>query len=240
MLKNLRNNPRYGSNSLLDEIKFERLRAIFYFCQNIILMLSFCFSNSYPEAGTDEAGRGCLAGPVTAAAVILPKSFVSKLLNDSKQLTQKNRETLRPLIEQHAICYSVTHIDHQKIDEINILNASILAMQESVKKLTTSPLHLIVDGNRFKALDNIPHTCIVQGDGKYMTIAAASILAKTYRDEYMSIIHEEFPMYNWKQNKGYPTPEHRDAIRKYGTTKYHRMTFRLLPEQLEIIFKKEF
>jgi len=202
-------------------------------------MLSRSFSNALLEAGTDEAGRGCLAGPVTAAAVILPKRFKNKLLNDSKQLTEKDRDSLRPFIEKHALCYSVTHVDHLKIDEINILNASILAMQESVKKLNPNPLHLIVDGNRFKAMENIPHTCIIQGDGKYMSIAAASILAKTYRDEYMSQIHEEFPMYNWKQNKGYPTPEHREAIRKYGVTKYHRISFRLLPDQLELEFEED-
>ncbi|RZJ34346.1 MAG: ribonuclease HII [Flavobacterium sp.] len=200
-------------------------------------MLSLNYSKSHPEAGTDEAGRGCLAGPVTAAAVILPPKFRHALLNDSKQLTEKDRDALRILIEKRAVCYSVTHIDHSKIDEINILNASILAMQESVKKLHTRPLHLIVDGNRFKAIDDLPHTCIIQGDGKYMSIAAASILAKTYRDEYMSMLHEEFPMYNWKQNKGYPTPEHREAIKKYGVTKYHRMTFRLLPEQMEMEFE---
>ena len=202
-------------------------------------MLSLNYSNSLLEAGTDEAGRGCLAGPVTAAAVILPPKFRNKVMNDSKQLHEKDRDLLRTIIEKKALCFSVTHIDHVKIDEINILNASILAMQECVKKLAPTPLHLIVDGNRFKSIENIPHTCIIQGDGKYMSIAAASILAKTYRDEYMSKIHEEFPMYNWKQNKGYPTPEHRDAIRKYGVTKYHRMTFRLLPEQLELDFEED-
>jgi len=202
-------------------------------------MLSLSFSNSLLEAGTDEAGRGCLAGPVTAAAVILPPDFINEILNDSKQLTEKDRDILRPIIEKHAICYSITHVDHAKIDEINILNASILAMQECVKKLSPTPLYLIVDGNRFKSLNDIPHSCIIQGDGKYMSIAAASILAKTYRDEYMSMIHEEFPMYNWKQNKGYPTPEHRDAIRKYGVTKYHRMSFRLLPDQFELDFEED-
>ncbi len=202
-------------------------------------MLGRKFSDFIFEAGTDEAGRGCLAGPVTAAAVILPEKFRHKLLNDSKQLTEKCRDTLRPYIEKKALCYAVTHIDHSVIDEINILNASIKGMQESIRKLETQPEYIIVDGNRFKPVENIPHSCIIQGDAKYMSIAAASILAKTYRDEYMSRIHEEFPMYNWKQNKGYPTPEHRDAIRKYGVTKYHRMSFRLLPDQLEFDFEED-
>ena len=197
-------------------------------------MLKSNFSNLYYEAGTDEAGRGCLAGPVTAAAIILPKSFKKELINDSKQLSEKNREILKPILEKEAVSYAVTHLEPKIIDEINILNASIKAMQESVLKLNPLPIHIIVDGNRFKPVANIPHTCIIKGDGKYMSIAAASILAKTYRDEYMNKIHEEFPMYNWKQNKGYPTKEHREAIRKYGITKYHRITFRLLPEQLKL------
>lgn len=183
------------------------------------------------ECGTDEAGRGCLAGPVTAAAVLLPEDFNLTLLNDSKQLSEKTREKLRPLIEELAISFSVTHIDPIIIDDINILNASIQAMQESILKLIPTPLYIIVDGNRFKPLNDIPYSTIVKGDSKYMSIAAASILAKTYRDAYMNKIHEEFPMYNWKQNKGYPTKEHREAIKKYGTTKYHRMTFRLLKEE---------
>ena len=197
-------------------------------------MLKSNFSNLYYEAGTDEAGRGCLAGPVTAAAIILPKDFKNELINDSKQLSEKNREILKPLLETEAVSYAVTHLDAKIIDEINILNASIKAMQESVLKLNPLPIYIIVDGNRFKPVGNIPHSCIIKGDAKYMSIAAASILAKTYRDEYMNKIHEEFPMYNWKQNKGYPTKEHREAIRKYGITKYHRITFRLLPEQLKL------
>ncbi len=197
-------------------------------------MLKSNFSNLYYEAGTDEAGRGCLAGPVTAAAIILPKNFKNELINDSKQLSEKNREILKPILETEAVSYAVTHLEPKIIDEINILNASIKAMQESVLKLNPLPIHIIVDGNRFKPVANIPHTCIIKGDAKYMSIAAASILAKTYRDEYMNTIHEEFPMYNWKQNKGYPTKEHREAIRKYGITKYHRITFRLLPEQLKL------
>lgn len=197
-------------------------------------MLSSHFLNPAMEAGTDEAGRGCLAGPVTAAAVILPQNFINELLNDSKQLSEKARDLLKPIIEEQAISFSVTHLGPLIIDEINILNASIKAMQESVLKLNPLPIYIIVDGNRFKPVNNIPYSCIVKGDSKYMSIAAASILAKTYRDAYMNKIHEEFPMYNWKQNKGYPTKEHREAIRKYGVTKYHRMSFRLLPEQLKL------
>ena len=188
------------------------------------------------ETGTDEAGRGCLAGPVTAAAVILPIDFKNEILNDSKQLSEKKRLFLKPIIESQALTFAVTHLEPQIIDEINILNASIKAMQESILKLNPIPNYIIVDGNRFKPVTNIPHSCIIKGDSKYLSIAAASILAKTYRDEYMNKIHEEFPMYNWKQNKGYPTIEHREAIRKYGTTKYHRMSFRLLQEQLELEF----
>lgn len=199
-------------------------------------MLSKSYTNLKFECGTDEAGRGCLAGPVTAAALILPEDFINELLNDSKQLSEKNRDLLKPIIEENALCYSVTHIEPLIIDEINILNASIHAMQECIKKLNPIPNYIIVDGNRFKPIENIPHSCIIKGDSKYLSIAAASILAKTYRDDYMNKIHEEFPMYNWKKNKGYPTKEHREAIRKYGTTKYHRMSFRLLPEQLELEF----
>lgn len=201
-------------------------------------MLAFNYSGLQYETGTDEAGRGCLAGPVTAAAVILPENFSHELLNDSKQLSEKIREYLRPIIEEKALCYHVTNIEPEIIDEINILNASIKAMQECIVKLNPTPNYIIVDGNRFKPVNNIPHSCIIKGDSKYLSIAAASILAKTYRDDYMNRIHEEFPMYNWKKNKGYPTKEHRDAIRKYGTTKYHRMSFRLLPEQLELEFEK--
>lgn len=197
-------------------------------------MLQLNYSEFILETGTDEAGRGCLAGPVTAAAVILPANFENKILNDSKQLSEKVREQLKPIIEQQALCFAVTHLEPLVIDEINILNASIKAMQESILKLNPKPEYIIVDGNRFKPVLDIPHTCIVKGDAKFMSIAAASVLAKTYRDEYMNRIHEEFPMYNWKQNKGYPTKEHREAIRKYGTTKYHRMSFRLLPEQLKL------
>ncbi|MEW7278607.1 ribonuclease HII [Aquimarina sp. 2201CG1-2-11] len=189
------------------------------------------------ECGTDEAGRGCLAGPVTAAAILLPKDFDNKTLNDSKQLSEIKRSQLRPLLEDCAISYGVTHVFMEEIDQVNILNASILAMQRSIEQLNPQPQHIIVDGNKFKPYHNIPHTCVIKGDGKYLNIAAASILAKTYRDEYMEKIHEEFPMYNWKKNKGYPTTEHRDAIRKYGITKYHRKSFKLLPEQLTLDLK---
>ena len=199
---------------------------------NLIPKYSDCFF----ECGTDEAGRGCLAGPVTAAAVILPENFRLNLLNDSKQLSEKTREQLKPIIETQAISFAVTHLDPLVIDNINILNASIKAMQESILKLSPTPEYIIVDGNRFKPINQIPYTTIVKGDSKYLSIAAASVLAKTYRDDYMDKIHEEFPMYNWKKNKGYPTMEHREAIKKYGITKYHRMSFRLLPEQLKLDF----
>ena len=195
-------------------------------------MLKFNFSGFAFECGTDEAGRGCLAGPVTAAAILLPDTFKNELLNDSKQLSEKSREFLKPILEKEAVSYAITHLEPIIIDEINILNASIKAMQESILKLNPTPLYIIVDGNRFKPVNEIPFSTIIKGDSKYMSIAAASVLAKTYRDEYMNKIHEEFPMYNWKKNKGYPTKEHREAIRKYGPTKYHRMSFRLLPEQL--------
>ncbi|GAA4037060.1 ribonuclease HII [Flavobacterium cheonhonense] len=199
-------------------------------------MLLNHYSDFLIECGTDEAGKGCLAGPVTAAAIILPKNFSLHLLNDSKQLSEKTRALLKPIIETEAISFAVTHLDPLVIDDINILNASIKAMQESILKLNPIPEYIIVDGNRFKPLNQIPYTTIVKGDSKYLSIAAASVLAKTYRDEYMDKIHEEFPMYNWKKNKGYPTVEHREAIKKYGTTKYHRMSFRLLPEQLKLDF----
>lgn len=206
----------------------------------INIMLSPFFKSHKLEAGTDEAGRGCLAGPVTAAAIILPANFENQLLNDSKLLSEKNRFKLKPIIETQAVSFAVTHLEPMIIDEINILNASIKAMGDSIRKLNVSPLYIIVDGNRpldntfynsknlTGTFNNIPFTSIVKGDSKFMSIAAASVLAKTYRDEYMDNIHEEFPMYNWKQNKGYPTKEHREAIRKHGITKYHRLSFKLL------------
>ncbi len=219
-------------------------------------MLLANFSKYILETGTDEAGRGCLAGPVTAAAVILPENFENTILNDSKQLSEKTREKLRPIIESQAVSFSITHLHPKEIDEINILNASMKGMQECILKLNTTPEFIIVDGNRslnaklglkttfgkqfsnteIELLKSIPNQSIIKGDSKYLSIAAASVLAKTYRDDYMNAIHEEFPMYNWKKNKGYPTKEHREAIRKYGVTKYHRMTFRLLPEQLKLDF----
>jgi len=199
-------------------------------------MLSLNFSKNEFECGTDEAGRGCLAGPVTAAAVILTKHFKNKLLNDSKQLSEKTRDVLKPVIETESVTFGIAHIFQEEIDKINILNASILAMHKSIDELNPTPKFIIVDGNKFKAYKNIPFETIIKGDGKFMSIAAASILAKTYRDEYMRKIHEEFPMYNWKQNKGYPTKEHREAIAKYGITKYHRKSFKLLPEQFSLEF----
>ncbi|WP_282149170.1 ribonuclease HII [Algibacter lectus] len=193
-------------------------------------MLLNTHSNILLECGTDEAGRGCLAGPVTAAAVILPKNFKNIILNDSKQLSEKKRDILKPIIEAQALTFGVSHVFQEEIDHINILNASILAMHKSIQQLEPQPEFIIVDGNRFKPFKDIPFETIIKGDGKYLSIAAASILAKTYRDLYMNKIHEEFPMYNWKQNKGYPTKEHRRAIAEFGITKYHRKSFRLLPE----------
>lgn len=199
-------------------------------------MLLSKFSDFSLEAGTDEAGRGCLSGPVTAAAVILPDNFHLELLNDSKQLSEKQRQYLRPLIEDKAIAFKVVHLFPEEIDQINILNASIKAMQACILSLEPKPEYIIVDGNRFKPCGDIPYSTIIKGDGKYLSIAAASVLAKTYRDDYMDAIHEEFPMYNWKKNKGYPTVEHRNAIKQYGATIYHRKSFKLLPEQLKLEF----
>lgn len=196
-------------------------------------MLKKCHS-FFNEIGTDEAGRGCLAGPVTAAAVQLPRSFANSILNDSKLLTEKKRLNLRPILELESQTFGVAHVYPKEIDEINILNASFLAMHQSIAKLKTVPKFIIIDGNRFNPYKDIPYKCIVKGDSKYMSIAAASVLAKTYRDEYMEALHEEYPMYNWKKNKGYPTKEHRAAIKKYGITKYHRKSFKLLPDQLTL------
>ncbi|MDR0789580.1 MAG: ribonuclease HII [Bacteroidales bacterium] len=182
------------------------------------------------ECGCDEAGRGCLAGPVVAAAVILKAGFQNELLNDSKQLTEKQRSTLRPLIEQNALAFSVCFIDNYTIDKINILNASFLAMENAVKDLSVKPELLLIDGNRFRTTLDIDYHCIVKGDAKMMSIAAASILAKTYRDEYMDSLSLQFPQYKWSKNKGYPTIEHRQAIKDFGITSHHRKTFALLPE----------
>ena len=194
------------------------------------------FFQTPEEAGTDESGRGCLAGPVTAAAVILPTSFELDGLNDSKQLPAAKRHQLQPLIEAQCSCYAIAHVGPEVIDEINILRASIQAMHQALDQLSKQPRAILVDGNRFKPYRGIPHWCMVKGDSKYLSIAAASVLAKTYRDRYMEEIHKEYPMYNWKQNKGYPTREHREAIAKYGPSKYHRKSFRLLPNQLQIQF----
>ena len=180
------------------------------------------------EAGCDEAGRGCLAGSVYAAAVILPPDYHNELLNDSKQLTEKRRYALREVIQREAVAWAVGVVTPEEIDNINILNASILAMHRALDQLAVRPEAVIVDGNRFKPYGNVPFSTIVKGDGKYLSIAAASILAKTYRDDYMVKLAEEYPQYDWKGNKGYPTKKHRDAIRKFGTTPYHRRTFNLL------------
>ncbi|MFZ4544643.1 MAG: ribonuclease HII [Saprospiraceae bacterium] len=193
------------------------------------MLLPFLEANCI-EAGCDEAGRGCLAGPVFAAAVILPADFFHKDLNDSKQMAEKQREKLRCIIEQEAIAWAVGTVSALEIDSINILNASFLAMHRSLEQLSLVPQSLLIDGNRFKKYKDIPHHCIIKGDGKFYAIAAASVLAKTYRDEYMLQIHEKFPAYNWKQNKGYPTKSHRKAIEALGATVHHRMSFKLLAE----------
>lgn len=186
------------------------------------------------EAGCDEAGRGCLAGPVFAAAVILPRDFHHPLLNDSKQVTEEHRYELRPIIEKHAVSYAVGIVDHEEIDAINILKASFKAMHLAVDKLTTPPQLLLIDGNRFTTYPTIPHECIIKGDGIYASIAAASILAKTYRDDYMLQLHDQFPQYKWNSNKGYATLQHRNAIEAHGMSPYHRKSFQCLPSQLEL------
>lgn len=189
------------------------------------------------EAGCDEAGRGCLAGAVFAAAVILPPDFGCEELNDSKQLSEHKRYTLRPLIEQEAVAWAVGIVSPEEIDRINILNASFLAMHRAIEQLTILPEHLLIDGNRFTVYPSVQHTCVVKGDGKYLSIAAASVLAKTYRDDYMKELHSLYPHYHWDRNMGYPTRQHRDAIRQYGITPYHRKSFTLLPQQLELPFE---
>jgi ribonuclease HII len=189
-------------------------------------MLESNFSGYKLECGCDEAGRGCLAGPVVAAAVILPENFQCELLNDSKQLNEKQRDMLRIIIEKEALAWAVAEVDNQEIDRINILNASILAMHKAISKLKTQPAFIIVDGNRFKPYQEIPHKTIVKGDSKYLSIAAASVLAKTHRDELMCKLDQQFQAYDWKQNKAYPTKKHKAAIREYGTTAYHRLTFK--------------
>lgn len=197
-------------------------------------MLKSFYQCQLIEAGCDEAGRGCYAGPVFAAAVILPKKFSHPFLNDSKKLSVAQRNELRPLIEQQAVSYSVAFVDNNEIDTINILKASFKAMHLAIAKLQQQPQLLLIDGNRFSAYSKIPHHCIIQGDGQYASIAAASVLAKTYRDQYMLQLHDEFPVYYWKNNKGYGTPAHRHAIAQHGLCKYHRKSFRLLPAQLTL------
>jgi len=199
-------------------------------------MLLPYFNRDCLEAGCDEAGRGCLAGAVFASAVILPPDFICEELNDSKQLSEKQRDTLRPIIEKEATAWAIGIVFPDEIDRINILNASFLAMHRALDQLNLQPQHLLIDGNRFKPYKKIPHTTIVKGDGKYLAIAAASVLAKTHRDEYMMRLHEEFPFYDWKNNKGYPTKKHRKAIKEFGITAYHRKSFTLLPEDRQLSF----
>ena len=215
-------------------ILFHSICSGFRIFEKILIMLELKFSSYQFEAGTDEAGRGCLSGPVVAAAVILPGDFKHELLNDSKQLSERKRQFLRPIIEKEALAFGVAYVFQEKIDQINILNASILAMHKSIEEMSIQPEFIVVDGNRFKAYKDIPHKTIIKGDGKYLNIAAASVLAKTYRDDYMEKIHQEYPVYNWAKNKGYPTKEHRQAIRDHGHVKYHRLTFKLLPEQYKL------
>ena len=202
-------------------------------------MLLNCYQEELIEAGCDEAGRGCLAGPVVAAAVILSKDFYLEGLNDSKQLSHKQRDLLRPIIEEKALAWAVAMVDHEEIDKINILNASFLAMHRAVDQLKLRPEYLAIDGNRFKAYQNIKHICVVKGDGKYLNIAAASILAKTHRDEYMAKLDIDFPAYEWKKNKGYPTVAHRNAVISAGLSPYHRKTFNVSNPQLSIAFELE-
>ena len=197
-------------------------------------MLASYLQKNKIEVGCDEAGRGSLAGPVLAAAVILPRNFKHPLLNDSKQISEKKRILLRTEIKEHAIAYGIGIVDHKEIDEINILNASILAMHRALDQIKNPFNSILVDGNRFKKYNETEHHCIIKGDGKYLNIAAASILAKTYRDDFMKKLHLEHPQYQWKNNKGYPTKSHRAAIKKIGVSQYHRKSFRLLPEQLSL------
>ena len=199
-------------------------------------MLQASYQDELIEAGCDEAGRGCLAGPVVAAAVILPKNFFHPLLNDSKQLTENERELLAPIIKAAAIDWKIGICDNHEIDAINILKASFKAMHKAVDQMKKKPGLLLIDGNRFYKYPRIPHICIVKGDARFMSIAAASVLAKTYRDDLMHQLHTEFPVYNWQQNKGYPTKDHRRAIAQFGSTNYHRKTFRLLPENEASLF----
>lgn len=203
-------------------------------------MLLPYFQKDYIEAGCDEAGRGCLAGPVFAAAVILPENFTHPLLNDSKKINEKDRFQLRDMVEREALAFAVASVDHEEIDKINILNASIKAMHLALRQLSIRPGFIIIDGNRFKPFENLAHQCIIQGDSKYYSIAAASILAKTYRDEYMLNLAEEYPQYDWKSNKGYPTIMHRNAVIAHGLSPFHRKTFRISDPQLRLaLFSEE-
>lgn len=195
--------------------------------------LESCLHPGCIEAGCDEAGRGCLAGPVFAAAVVLKPGFRCEELNDSKQLSERERNRLRPIIEQSAMCYAVEMCTSDEIDELNILWASVKAMHKALSRLTVTPEHILIDGNRFHPFQQIPHTCVIKGDGKYLSIAAASVLAKTYRDEYMQNLHNQFPVYGWMHNKGYPTRAHREAIKQHGITIHHRQTFHLIEKQLK-------
>lgn len=200
----------------------------------LFVMLENCYQKDLIEAGCDEAGRGCLAGSVFAAAVILPPDFLHPQLNDSKQMSARNRDTLRAIIERDAVAWAVAEIPAGRIDEINILNASFEGMNTAIRQLSVAPQFIAVDGNRFRTQLTLPYACIVKGDGKYADIAAASVLAKTHRDEYMMRLHEEYPQYGWDRNKGYPTREHRLAIRRYGLTPYHRLSFNHEKDQLEL------
>ncbi len=197
-------------------------------------MLLNCYQQEHIEAGCDEAGRGCLAGPVSAAAVILPKDFYLEGLNDSKKLSHQQREKLRPIIEREALAWAVAFVDHEEIDQINILNASFLAMHRAIEKLAIAPSYLAIDGNRFKPFAKVPHSCIIKGDGKYLNIAAASILAKTHRDELMYNLGVDYPQYNWQQNKGYPTVAHRNAVIELGLSPFHRKSFNVSDPQLAL------
>jgi ribonuclease HII len=198
--------------------------------------LKACLNTNVVEAGCDEAGRGCLAGPVFAAAVILPPDFTHDELNDSKQITQKKRLEIRQVVEENALAWAVASVDHHEVDRLNIYKAAMKAMHLAINKLNVVPQHLIIDGNRFIPYPEISHTCVVKGDGKYASIAAASILAKTYRDEYMEKIHQEYPQYNWCRNMGYATKDHKLALKEFGATPYHRRSFNLIDNQIKINF----
>ena len=206
---------------------------------NKVYKLKAYYKSNTLEAGCDEAGRGCLAGPVFAAAVILPSDFENPHLTDSKKLSAKQRLNARTIIEENAISWAVAMVNNQEIDEINILNASFLAMHRALDQLKKIPEHILIDGHRFKPYKSITHKCIIKGDGLYLSIAAASVLAKTYRDEYMLEIHEQFPQYHWNKNKGYPTKDHREAIREHGITPFHRRSYNLLDRQQKIPFPEQ-